>query len=66
MLDRLHDERADGDAGGHGALFQPFVQRFWKLDNGSGWHELIMTQVTIEGTSEQVSIAINLPSGVET
>ena len=66
LLDRAHDERADGDAGGQGALFQLLVQRFWKLDNGSGWHELIMTQVRIEGASEQVSIAISLPSGVET
>jgi len=57
ILDRAHDERADGDAGGLGALFQPLVQRFRELDNGSGWHELIMTQVKIEGASEQVSIA---------
>ena len=66
ILDRAHDERADGDAGGLGALFQTLVQRFRKLDNGSGWHELIMTQVRIEGASEQVSLAISLPSGAET
>jgi hypothetical protein len=47
ILDRTHDERTDGDTGGLGALFQPFVQRFWKLDSGSGWHELIMPQITI-------------------
>jgi hypothetical protein len=44
LLDCPHDERTDGDARGLGALFQPFVQRFWELDGGSGWHEIIMPQ----------------------
>ena len=52
LLDRAHDERADGDAGGLGALFQTLMQRFRKLDNGSGWHELIMPQVRIEGACD--------------
>ncbi len=60
LLDRPHDESAYGDAGGQGALFQPLVKRFRKLDSGSGWHELIMTQVWIEGSFEQALIASQL------
>jgi hypothetical protein len=48
ILDRTHDEGTDGDARGLCALFQPLVQWFWKLDGGSGWHELIMTQICVE------------------
>ena len=47
ILDRPYDERADGDAGALGALSQPLVQRFWKLDNGSDWHGIIMPQETV-------------------
>jgi hypothetical protein len=56
ILDRPHDEGANGCAGTAGALFQPVMQRFREFDCGSGWHELIMPQMRIGLTPQALDL----------
>src|ERR1700721_432202 len=46
LLNRPHDQRADGSAGTFRAVTQPIMQRLGDIDSGADSHAMIMSQTT--------------------
>src|ERR1700678_3782477 len=46
LLNRMHDQRADGSAGTFRAISQLVMQRLWKIDRSTDCHAIIMAEMT--------------------